>query len=36
MRRESTELSSSTIPIEALFSSCELLRAWAITAIEKA
>jgi hypothetical protein len=36
MRRESWEWSSSTIAIEALYTSCELLSAWAITASENA
>ena len=35
IRRESSELSSSAIAIEALCSSCELLRACTITASEK-
>ena len=36
MRRDRTELSSSTIAIEALCNSCELLRACMMIANEKA
>ena len=36
MRRDSSEWSSSTMAIEALCNSCELLPAWAMMAIENA